>query len=85
MNVTVSSDNFTIKNFLGEKTPRVLKLKKGVIVKVEGGQIIVESVNKELAGQVSADIEQLTRRSGYDGRIFQDGIWLCNKDGKETK
>lgn len=85
MNVSVSGDDFIIKNFLGEKTPRVLKLKKGVNVKVEGDQVIVESINKELAGQVSADIEQLTRRTGYDGRIFQDGIYIISKDGKEIK
>lgn len=85
MNVSVSGDDFVIKNFLGEKTPRVLKLKKDASVKVEGDQVIVESVNKELAGQVSADIEQLTRRTGYDGRIFQDGIFLVFKDGKDIK
>jgi len=85
MNVSVSGDEFVIKNFLGEKVPRVLKLKKEVSVKVEGDQVIVESVNKELAGQVSADIEQLTRRTGYDSRIFQDGIYIINRDGKEVK
>lgn len=85
MNVSVSNDEFVIKNFLGEKTPRVLKLKKGVSVKVENDQVIVESTNKELAGQVSADIEQLTRRTRYDNRIFQDGIYLVNRDGKELK
>lgn len=85
MNVSVSGDNFIIKNFLGEKTPRVLKLKKGVSVKVEGDQVIVESANKELAGQISADIEQLTRRTNYDARIFQDGIYLVMKDEKEIK
>jgi large subunit ribosomal protein L6 len=85
MNVSVSGHDLVIKNFLGEKTPRTLKLKKGVDVKVEGDQIIVESVNKELAGQVSADIERLTRRTNYDTRIFQDGCYIIMKDGKEIK
>lgn len=85
MNVSASNNKLTVKNFLGEKVPRVLQLKEGADVKVEGDLIYVESANKEIAGQVGADIEQLTRRPGYDTRIFQDGIYIVNKDGKELK
>ena len=85
MNVSVAGSKFMIKNFLGEKVPRTLQLKAGAEVKVDGDMIHVTSQNKELAGQVSADIEQLTRRPGYDTRIFQDGIYITNKDGKEMK
>ena len=85
MNVGLSGSRFTIKNFLGEKVPRVLELKKGATVKVEGEIIYVSSASKETAGQVSADIEQLTRRPGFDTRIFQDGIYITNKDGKQLK
>ena len=82
MNVSVSNEQFIVKNFLGEKVPRTLKLKAGASVKVEGNLVVVESPSKETAGQVSADIEQLTRRTHYDGRIFQDGIWITEKAGK---
>ena len=82
MNVSVSNDQFIVKNFLGEKVPRTLKLKAGASVRVEGNLVVVESTSKETAGQVSADIEQLTRRTHYDGRIFQDGIWITEKAGK---
>lgn len=85
MNVSVNNDDFTIKNFLGEKIPRKMKIKNGAAVKVEGDQVIVESLNKEIAGQVSADIENLTRRPGYDPRIFQDGVFIISKPGKETR
>lgn len=85
MSISINNDDFTIKNFLGEKIPRKLKIKEGAAVKAEGDQIVVESSNKEIAGQVSADIENLTRRPGYDSRIFQDGIFIVNKDGKEIK
>jgi large subunit ribosomal protein L6 len=63
----------------------VLDLKNDADVKIEGDLIYVTSQNKETAGQASADIEQLTRRPGYDTRIFQDGIYIINKDGKELK
>ncbi len=85
MNVSVSGNKLIIKNFLGEKVQRVLQLKDGAEVKVEGDLIYVTSTNKEIAGQVSADIEQLTRRPGYDSRIFQDGCYIISKDGKELK
>jgi large subunit ribosomal protein L6 len=85
MKVDVKGDTLTINNFLGEKHPRTLKLKEGVKVKVEADKINVEGVDKSLAGQTAADIEQLTRRTNYDGRIFQDGIYITNKDGKEIK
>ena len=85
MNVSVANNKLTVKNLLGEKVPRVLQLKEGADVKIEGELIYVKSVDKETAGQVSADIEQLTRRPGYDGRIFQDGCYIINKDGKELK
>tara|TARA_Y100000310_G_scaffold342247_1_gene444604 strand:- start:20248 stop:20817 length:570 start_codon:yes stop_codon:yes gene_type:complete len=85
MNVVVSNNELIVKNFLGEKVPRTLKLKPGADVKVEGDNITVESPVKEIAGQVSADIELLTRRTGYDARIFQDGLWIIMKDNKEIK
>lgn len=85
MTVAVADNKLTIKNFLGEKVPRVLPLKDGSTVKVDGAMIYVTSASKETAGQVAADIEQLTRRPGFDSRVFQDGIYIINKDGKELK
>lgn len=85
MNVSIAGNKLVVKNFLGEKVPRVLQLKNGAEVKVEGDLIHVTSASKEIAGQVAADIEQLTRRPGYDTRIFQDGCYIISKDGKELK
>ncbi|MBI5398009.1 50S ribosomal protein L6 [Candidatus Woesearchaeota archaeon] len=82
MSVSLSGDTLSVKNFLGEKIPRTLKIKKGAHVKVEGNEVSVESSDKELAGQVAADIEQLTRVTNRDNRIFQDGIYITNKSGK---
>lgn len=85
MSVSLSDNRLVVKNFLGEKVPRTLELKRGASIKVEGELIHVTSANKELAGQVSADIEQLTRRPGYDTRVFQDGCYIIMKAGKELK
>ncbi|NTV22940.1 MAG: 50S ribosomal protein L6 [Nanoarchaeota archaeon] len=83
MTVAVSGQNLVIKNFLGEKVPRQVALKSGVSVKVDGAFVLVDGPDKDLAGQVAADIEQSTRRPGFDRRIFQDGIYIIEKAGKE--
>lgn len=83
MTVTVSGDKLEVKNYLGEKVPRLLRLKKGAKVAVDGNFITVDGVDKELSGQIAADIEQLTRITNRDRRIFQDGIFIVEKPGKE--
>ena len=83
MNVSASGDTLTVKNFLGEKVPRVIKLKSGPKVKIEGQEITIESPDIELAGQVAAAIEQLCRITNRDIRIFQDGIYITKKPGKD--
>ncbi len=83
MNVSLKNNVFEIKNFIGEKVPRTLVIKEGVDVKVNGDEILVESLDKELAGQVAGRIENLTKRPNFDKRIFQDGIYIIEKDGKK--
>lgn len=82
MNVSVNNNQLLIKNFLGENTPRKLNIKPGVEVKVEGDEILVSSPDKESAGQVAADIEQLTKIKNWDIRLFQDGCHIIHKAGK---
>ena len=83
MNVSIQGKELVVKNFIGEKFPRRLKIQEGVIVKIEGEKITVEHTSKEIAGQSAANIEQLTRRPNFDSRIFQDGIYITVKDGKQ--
>jgi len=85
MNVSVSGKDFIVKNLFGEKVPRTMKLKDGVTVKVAGQEVIVESPNLELAGQTAGDIEQLTRVTHVDRRVFQDGIHMIEKCGVKVE
>ncbi len=79
MNVSVSGDNFIVKNFLGEKAARKCSSVPGVKVKVNGTEVVVEGVSRENAGLVAARIEQLCRITNKDRRIFQDGIYITEK------
>ena len=85
MNVSVEGDKFVVKNFLGEKVPRVLKIKPRAKVAVSGDIVTVEGIDIELVSQVAADIELLTRRTRFDTRVFQDGIFIINKNGEDIK
>ncbi|HLD00446.1 MAG TPA: 50S ribosomal protein L6 [Candidatus Nanoarchaeia archaeon] len=83
MSVSVSGNEFTIKNFLGESVPRKVALIRGSEVKIEGDFITVTSADKEIAGQNAAKIESLCRITNRDRRIFQDGCYIIDKAGKE--
>jgi len=85
MNVSIDKDIFTVKNFFGEKTPRKLKIKPDVKVKIDGKDVYVEGIDKELTAQTAASIEMLTKIKNRDRRIFQDGIYIVSKAGKEIK
>ncbi|MEK6963454.1 MAG: 50S ribosomal protein L6 [Nanoarchaeota archaeon] len=83
MNVTMKGQTLEVKNLFGEAVPRTLIITEGVSAKVEGDKITVQGIDKEKTAQAAASIEQLTRRPGFDKRVFQDGIYLLDKDGKE--
>lgn len=82
MNVSISGKKLVVKNLLGEKVPRELVLKDNVNVKVDGTEVIVTGANRDIVSLVASDIEQLTRITNRDRRIFQDGIYITHKAGK---
>ncbi|MBN1645045.1 50S ribosomal protein L6 [Candidatus Woesearchaeota archaeon] len=84
MNVSMQGNKLVVKNFLGEKVPRTLEIKQGVKVAVQDKDVIVESFDKDLAGNVASDIELLLTVKGRDLRKFQDGIYIVSKAGKEV-
>ena len=73
-----------IKNFLGETVPRKAKILPNVDLTIEGDKITIQSVSKDDAGQCAANIEQTTKIRSRDKRIFQDGIWITEKNEKPS-
>ena len=76
MTVKVDGREFSVKNFLGEKTPRKVVLPESVSVKVKGNDVELEGPDRQLVGSAVGSIERLTKRPNFDRRIFQDGIIL---------
>ncbi|MFA5857151.1 MAG: 50S ribosomal protein L6 [Candidatus Pacearchaeota archaeon] len=75
-------NELVVKNFLGEKKDRRIKILDGVSVKITKELIELESCDIEKAGQSAANIEKGTKVRKRDRRIFQDGIYITEKPGK---
>ena len=80
MTVKVVGDKVSIDNFLGEKHPRYAKIVGSAKINVKKDELTVTGINKEDVGQTMANLEQSTKIKGRDPRVFQDGIYLINKD-----
>lgn len=83
--VRVEKDRMVIENFIGESKPRKAKIFGKAKVDIQGDIVTVSANNIEDAGQTAANIEAATKIKKVDPRVFQDGIYLIEKDGKPLR
>jgi large subunit ribosomal protein L6 len=81
--ITVDTDGekILIKNFIGERSPRIT-YKAGshpVDIKSTKEDVVISGIDKEEVGQTAANIQRICRIRHKDKRIFQDGIYVYEK------
>ena len=77
--VNIKGNEVLVENFLGERAPRRAKIFGNTKVKVAGDDVIVESINREDAGQTASNIRRVCKIKKKDPRTFQDGIFQYQK------
>ncbi len=82
MQVSVQGDDIVIENFLGERAPRRTTIHGETDVSVDGEHVTLTGPDIEAVGQTAADIEQLTRVTDKDIRVFQDGVYITAKPNR---
>ena len=81
MTLSVNGSTFQVNNYFGERVPRTAHILDNVDVKVSNKvEVTVSGIDKEAVGQTAANIERCTTVKKRDRRVFQDGIYLVNKE-----
>jgi large subunit ribosomal protein L6 len=69
-----------VENFTGERRARSAKILGDVKVKIDPEDIIVQGSKLEDVSQTAANIEQMTRVTNKDPRVFLDGIYVYERN-----
>jgi len=78
--VKAEKDKIVIQNFLGERKPRIAKIVGNVEVKIDGQDITVSGIDVDEVGLTAHNLEQATRRTGFDKKVFMDGIYITSRE-----
>jgi len=74
--IELKGNSLIIKNFLGDKANRIVEIPKNLKVSVSGDEIKIEGIYREDVMGLASKIEQICRITGYDRRVFLDGIYI---------
>jgi len=71
----VKGNEILIKNFIGEKAARHVKIAKGTKATVDKIGVTIEGADKDAVGQTVANIRAAIKIKQRDPRVFQDGVY----------
>lgn len=77
-----SKSEFIIKNLLGEKAPRIIKIEGHIETEIKAPNIKIKSYDLEIAGRAASRLERGALIRNRDRNKFQDGIFITKKPGK---
>ena len=77
--VEIKGREMLVKNFLGEKQPRRLRIMGDVKVEAKGQEVTITGISKDDVGQTFANIKSATKIRNRDSRVFQDGFYLIEE------
>ena len=78
--VKVQDRSVLVENFTGERRPRRVKILGDVKVRIDPEDVIVQGAALEEVSQTAANIEQMTRVTNKDPRVFLDGIFVYERN-----
>ena len=77
--VEIQDKNVLIKNFQGERAPRISKIRGDTTVVVKGDDVIITGPVLTDVSQTAANIELKSKVKNKDHRVFLDGIYKYSK------
>ncbi len=81
VNFDKAKSEFIIKNILGEKSPRIIKVSNKIEAEIKMPKIKIKCYDLEAAGQAAANLEKISKIRYRDRNKFQDGIFITKKPG----
>ena len=80
MTINVQKEKVIINNFIGERAPRIAKIRGNVEIRQDGDDIIVTGADINHVAQTAANIQESTKIKNKDLRKFLDGIYVYMKE-----
>ena len=80
LTINIQKDKVVINNFVGERAPRVARIRGNVQIKLEGDDVIVTGNDINSVAQTAANIQESTKIKNKDLRKFLDGIYVYQKE-----
>jgi large subunit ribosomal protein L6 len=77
--VEIKGREMLVKNFLGEKQPRRLRIMGDVKVEAKGQEVTITGISKDDVGQTFANIKSATKIRNRVSRVFQDGFYAVEE------